>query len=200
MKNIPILYSFRRCPYAIRARIAIELSQVKVITVEVSLKDKPAKMLIASPKATVPVLILNDGGVIDESLQIMLWALKQKDPMNLLNGAEQKQSLKLIKLNDESFKSNLDYYKYWVRFPEKTMNEYRQQCDGFLSLLEQHLSNNKYLCGEKTSLADYAIFPFVRQFSSVDRGWFEQSKYQYLVNWLNLISSSALFKTVMKKS
>ncbi|MDX8388359.1 MAG: glutathione S-transferase [Ghiorsea sp.] len=192
----PILYSFRRCPYAMRARLAIAYSGIEVEQREIELKNKPQAMLKASPKGTVPVLILEDGTVIDESLNIMLWALKQNNPQNW---GRDKPSLNLIQDNDGTFKQALDHYKYAVRFPEHPTSFYREQGEIFLSKLEHLLHQHDYLNGNQPCLADYAIFPFVRQFAFVDKAWFDQAPYPRLQNWLTVHLQSTIFKKIMLK-
>lgn len=197
MPPLPRLYSFRRCPYAIRARLAIELSAVEVQLCEVDLKAKPERMLQLSPKATVPVLELPDGHVIDESLAIMLWALGQNDPWALLANLD--ESLRLIQRNDGDFKKILDHYKYPERYPEFSQQYYRQQGEALLGDWEWRLQQQPYLSGERASLADLAIMPFVRQFAQVDRAWFDASAYSKLRCWLYTWMKSDLFLGVMRK-
>jgi len=197
--KLPILYSFRRCPYAIRARLAIEASGVKVELREILLCDKPVQMITISEKATVPVLLLPDGKVIEESIDIMRWALGQNDPQDLLFIDRQKEISQLIQTNDFQFKPKLDKYKYAVRFPEKTMQEYRDESQFFLVDLDNRLTSNNYLLGDKLSLADIAIFPFIRQFSSVDLNWFDNTEYVFLKKWLKVCVESVEFQRVMKK-
>ncbi len=198
----PTLYSFRRCPYAIRARMAIVYAGVDVDIVEVSLRDKPQAMLNASCKGTVPVLCDN-GTVIDESVDIMLWALKKHDPEQWLapglscNG--EPKTMDLIRLNDLEFKPCLDKYKYASRHPEFPPELYRQRCDLFLSQLESLLQKQDYLLGERVTLVDVAILPFVRQFSMVEPEWFCGAGYTALVNWLDKLLASAIFVKVMEK-
>ena len=198
---LPILYSFRRCPYAIRARLAIKVSNIKVQLREVILADKPKEMLACSSKGTVPVLQLADGTVIDESMDIMAWALTQHDPENWLpdSSARREEINCLIELNDTSFKQQLDYYKYSDRFPESTMQTYRQQAEGFLQQLEERLEQHLFLTGENPSLADMALLPFIRQFSNVDKTWFDQSPYIKLQVWLDSLLADRLFLEVMHK-
>lgn len=201
LAQYPILYSFRRCPYAMRARLAIHLSNVQVELREVVLSNKPEELILCSPKATVPVLCLSDGSIIDQSREIMLWALGKNDPLACLP-TEQKalaDTAALIELNDNSFKTHLDHYKYADRFPAFPPEHYRQQGEAFLLKLDQMLEKNSYLMGESMTLADIAIFPFIRQFSSVDRNWFDQSPYIRLRKWLDMHLSSPLFLGVMKK-
>ncbi len=200
--TFPVLYSFRRCPYAIRARLAILYSGADVELREILFKDKPESMLCASPKGTVPVLILNNGQVIDESCDVMRWALDKNDPQHWFHGqseAMQKQMESLIEINDQQFKPILDKYKYAVRHPEQTQDFYRQQGAAFLQTLELSLSHHAYLLGDNMTLADVAIFPFIRQFAWVDKEWFDQTHYKYVQNWLLQFLQSELFSRVMKK-
>jgi len=194
----PILYSFRRCPYAIRARLAIAMSGVSVAIREVDLKAKPERMLILSPKGTVPVLELPDGRVVDESLDIMLWALQQRDPSNLLGLLD--EALVLIECNDGPFKQALDRYKYPERYPGFCVSYYREQSEWFLANLNQRLAQHRYLLSDKASLADIALMPFVRQFAQVDADWFASSVYLKLQSWLSAWCSSDFFISAMKKS
>jgi glutathione S-transferase len=196
----PVLYSFRRCPYAIRGRMALAAANIKCELREVVLSDKPAEMLAISAKGTVPVLQLTDGQVIDESLDLMHWALQQSDPEHWLNVNEDETQL-LIKCNDGEFKQNLDRYKYFNRYPEHSQEYYRSQAEAFLLNLEEHLQINKGagLVANKLSLADIAIFPFIRQFSRVDYDWFLNSPYHETKQWLSNIEESNRFKIVMKK-
>jgi glutathione S-transferase len=194
----PILYSFRRCPYAMRARLAIVNSGLKVELREVKLRMKPQQLLDISPKGTVPVLQLNNK-VIDESLDIMYWALSINDPANWVNNHTLKDMEDLIKRNDGEFKYYLDRYKYTDRYPEQNQQFYRKKAELFLVELENRLSKNSFLCGEKCSLADIAIFPFIRQFAIVDIEWFYASDYRILVYWLQILVDSVLFKSIMKK-
>jgi len=199
MAQLPILYSFRRCPYAIRARMAIKVSNVQVELREVVLADKPKEMLACSAKGTVPVLQLVDGTVIDESLDIILWALKQNDPDNWLSYFHSREASSLIEFNDTEFKEHLDHYKYADRFPEQTMETYREKGEEFLQRLETQLGQYTYLAGENLSMLDIAIFPFIRQFAYVDKVWFDQSEYKKLQVWLERLLASSLFNDVMKK-
>jgi glutathione S-transferase len=193
----PILYSYRRCPYAMRARMALHYSGIEVEIREIALRQKPAAMLAASPKGTVPVLVLPDGTVIDESLDIMRWALAQHDPQAWLNDAARSEVL--IAENDGSFKQALDRYKYAERFPEHPQQTYRAQGEHFLSQLEIQLQQHAHLLGAEPRLADIAIFPFVRQFAAVDPMWWEASPYPALRGWLAHWVESALFDSIMQK-
>ena len=194
----PRLYTYRRCPYAIRSRLALHQANIDYESIEISLKHKSSEFLALSPKGTVPVLVDIDGAVIEESLEIMLWALSQHDPECwLLN--DENASQKLIDENDFNFKKNLDRYKYADRFPEHSKEYYRSECEIFLNLLNDKLQSNNYLMVERISLADAAIFPFVRQFSLVDEDWFLNSKYQELKKWLHNLINTQMFQEVMRK-
>ena len=195
------LFSFRRCPYAMRARMALRYAGVPVEIVEVSLKNKPAEMLALSPKGTVPVLNA-DGVVIDESLQIMRWALAQNDPDDWLLAGDAFAALwmeKLIEGNDQIFKSALNRYKYAERYPERPMEAYRAEGALFLQKLDELLEGRDYLLADHPSLADIALLPFVRQFAHVDREWFAQTPYVRLQAWLQRLLESELFTSIMKK-
>jgi len=195
----PILYSFRRCPYAMRARLAIAASEQTVQLREIILKYKPAHLLSISPKGTIPVLSIdNDKRVIDESLEIMIWALSKKDPQNWLT-PQLTDMIQLIDINDYEFKPWLDKYKYADRYPEKNEEYYRDQAEDFLMLLQDRLSVRDYLFANHITLADIAIFPFIRQFAAVDAKWFEQSDYTKVKNWLALLVENPLFIACMKK-
>lgn len=196
----PVLYSFRRCPYAMRARLALQFAEQSVEHREVILRDIPQQMVDISPKATVPVMQLADGTVIDESLDIALWALEQQDPHELLGPSSQlPDMLALINENDHDFKGWLDQYKYADRYPEQTPAYYREQGERFLQKLETRLSHHPYLFGVKVRLADIAIMPFVRQFAHVDKRWFESADYPNLQRWLNQWLESETFKSIMTK-
>jgi len=193
----PILYTFRRCPYAMRARLALTYAGIQLEYREIMLKNKPQAMLNVSPKGTVPVLVLENGEIIDESLDIMLWALQQSNPKNWLQHKE--EAFILIKENDNIFKPWLDRYKYADRFPEQTQTFYRTQGELFLHKLENNLSQFTFLLGNQPTLADFAIFPFVRQFAFVDKAWFNQSTYPKLQKWLNTHLENPLFEKIMVK-
>jgi len=197
----PLLFSFRRCPFAIRARLAIKVSGVEVDTHEVSLRAKPKEMLECSPKGTVPVLKFSDGRVLEQSLDIMQWALSINDPEHWLDSdpGASAEIMALIKQNDESFKPALDLYKYAVRFPEHSEAYYREQTEQFLTELHARLSKDGYLMGGRYTLADMAIFPFIRQFSNVNPDWFYASHYSHLIAWLDRLIRSELFQNIMQK-
>ena len=196
-----ILYTFRRCPYAMRARLALYASGVAVELREVSLRDKPDSMLAASPKGSVPVLVLPDGCVIDESWEIMQWALHRHDPDGWLgkNDSYVDAATPLVIENDTAFKNRLDRYKYADRYPEHPQIRYRSEAEIFLLQLENRLRATHYLLGDTMSIADVAIFPFIRQFAEVDKHWFAQSPYASLQRWLKDFLESERFAAVMKK-
>ncbi len=187
-----------------RARMALKLANIEVEVREISLRNKPAHMLQVSPKATVPVLILADGKVIDESLAIMDWALTCEGKFDALQANIHQACSALILMNDAEFKKNLDGYKY----PERNLADshqqpqlvYRQLGEAFLHQLELLLQQNIYLFADTPSYADYAIFPFVRQFAAVDSVWFETAPYPKLRTWLNDWVNSSLFKSIMTKN
>ena len=195
----PRLYTYRRCPYAIRSRLALYQANIDYEPIEISLKDKPLDFLALSPKGTVPVLIDNNGKVIEESLEIMIWALNKSDPDNWILD-DNNLSQELINENDFSFKKNLDKYKYADRFPEYSKEYYRSQCELFINVLNEKLKSKNYLMIDKISLADIAIFPFIRQFALVDEDWFLNSKYRELKKWLQRFIESQMFKDVMQKN
>jgi glutathione S-transferase len=200
--DLPVLYSFRRCPYAMRARMALFYSGISVELREVVLRDMPAALLDCSPKGTVPVLVLEDGTVIEESRDIMHWALAARDPDHWLppDAAAQRVDIDgLVDSNDRSFKQQLDRYKYADRYPEQPPGEYRHAGEEFLQQLEQRLKTTTWLCGDCMTLADVAIFPFVRQFAFVDKPWFDAAPYPRLQQWLNGLLKSPLFLGVMNK-
>jgi len=203
--ELPVLYSFRRCPYAMRARLALHISGLQIELREVSLKSKPPEMLAISAKGTVPVLALPGGQVIDESLDIMLWALSQNDPEAWLNHGPLNDMLALIAGNDGKFKHALDRYKYPNRYPQESNGEQKafamaQRCEAarWLESLESHLKQG-WLFGQQASLADMATLPFVRQFAHTDTAWFAAQPWPQLQAWLAGFEASALFESVMGK-
>ena len=192
----PILYSFRRCPYAIRARMALSYMDVTVELREVLLNERPQSLYEVSSKGTVPVLLLKDGNVLDESLDIMLWAIKQGE-QKLYEDKLNEQN-KLIKYNDTKFKYWLDRYKYHVRYLEHSREYYQRKCSKTLAEYDMRVSGNAYLMGDRIRLADIAIFPFIRQCANVDQNWFN-NKYPNLNQWLEIWKQSRIFKSVMMK-
>lgn len=195
-----LLYSFRRCPYAIRARMALIYAKCDFDLIEVNLKEKPQEMLSLSPKGTVPVLVLSDGSVIDQSLDIMLWALAQNDSNGWLpqDNHEKEKMHHLITQNDSTFKQNLDRYKYPNRYDENFSDSPQMECLKFLKELDKMLSVNQYLFRSTLSYADVAIFPFVRQCYKVDEKWFESTNTNHLLKWLKYFLDSELFNNMMK--
>ena len=192
----PILYSFRRCPYAIRARMVLSYMEVSVELREVLLNERPQSLYKISSKGTVPVLLLKDGKVLDESLDIMRWAIKQGE-QNLYEDKLNEQN-QLIKYNDTKFKYWLDKYKYHVRYLEYSREYYQRKCSKTLAEYDMRLRGNAYLMGDRIRLADIAIFPFIRQCANVDQNWFN-NKYPNLNQWLEIWKKSRLFKSVMMK-
>ena len=201
MISVPTLYSFRRCPYAIRARMALLSSGLTFELREVLLRDKPASMLEYSPKGTVPVLVLPGEQVIDESLDVMTWALGESDPEGWLTATRacEQEVAQLIDWNDGEFKSHLDRYKYSARYEGIDARESRDQAEQFLAELESRLRTQKYLVSDQVSIADIALFPFIRQFANTDREWFDKLAYPALQRWLRLFLDSNRFAQSMHK-
>ena len=191
----PVLYSFRRCPYAMRARLALAVSGACCELREVKLGAKPLSMLTASPKGTVPVLVLPDGTVIDESLDIMRWALTRCDPEGWLA----RDDPDLIATNDQGFKRDLDHYKYPERHGADPL-KHRQSGLMFLCELEARLSAGGELCGSARGLTDAAVMPFVRQFAAVDQEWFAAQQLANVQAWLGRHLASDLFNAVMMRT
>jgi len=192
----PVLYSFRRCPFAIRARLAIANSNLEVELREVFLKDRPQTLYDISPKGTVPVLQLEDGNVIDESIDIMKWALAQTASNWYSRNIELQDEM--IYHNDFEFKQWLDKYKYHDCHPENTYEYYRDKCSETLAHYNNILKTQTHLVEESASLAEVAIFPFVRQCANMDREWFA-STFPNVGRWLESWIQSELFKRVMLK-
>lgn len=201
VKNLPVLYSFRRCPYAMRARLAIASSEQFCQLREVVLRDKPQSLFDASPKGTVPVLVLPEGAVIDESLDIMRWALAQNDPHLWLQPEHGtlEQMLALVHENDSEFKGHLDRYKYPVRYDLESGLADRDAGALWLQKLNQRLESSPYLFGHRPALADMAIAPFVRQYAHTDRDWFWSQDWRALCGWLDVFLDSPLFLQIMQK-
>ena len=197
----PILYSFRRCPYAMRASLAIAVSGKTSALREVVLRNKPPEMIQASPKGTVPVMLLPNGHVLEESLEIMCWALEQSDPEGWLAPLNEDSDdiNALISENDGSFKENLDRYKYPTRYNISDPLHYRSQGVLFLEKLNTRLIKTPYLCGYSFTFADAAILPFVRQFANNDRKWFDALSLSGVQNWLQSILESERFLNMMLK-
>ena len=196
---VPVLYSFRRCPYAIRARMALRYADVTFEHREILLSNKPRAMLLASAKGTVPVLLLPDGSVIDESVDIMRWALARQDPDHWWRKEHVTTTLALVNENDFEFKVHLDHYKYADRFPARPPSHYRSEAEKFLLQLERNLGLHRYLLADQPGFSDVAIFPFIRQFAFVDKPWFDQAPYPNLQHWLQSFLDSDLFLSVMTK-
>jgi glutathione S-transferase len=200
--SLPVLYSFRRCPYAMRARLALSISRQYCALREIVLRDKPSEMIEASPKATVPVLVLPDGRVVEESLDIMRWALSRHDPERWLSpeAVDPAAVEELIAECDGNFKLHLDRYKYAARFgPEVDPLLHRRQGEVFLQNLDDRLSRHPQLFGDRPCVADFAIFPFVRQFANTDREWFDTRPLRNLQSWLSNHLKSDIFQEVMRK-
>ncbi|MEH6549755.1 MAG: glutathione S-transferase [Pseudomonadales bacterium] len=197
--RLPILYSFRRCPYAMRARMALAVAGIELELREILLKNKPRAMLDISPKGTVPVLVLPDGEVIDESLAVMKWALAQSDSDEIMDSESFDT---LIAANDGGFKTHLDRYKYFERYTASERLEspiaHRNECEIYLARLEQALES-AYLAGSRPGFSDMAIMPFIRQFANVEPIWFSALPLPRLQSWLSELLSSELFLSVMPK-
>jgi UPF0176 protein len=200
-RTLPVLYSFRRCPYAMRARMALLVGEQLLELREVELRRKPEPMLALSPKGTVPILWLQDGTVLEESLDIMVWALERHDPHHWLpeDGPLRQEMLTLIGQNDGNFKHHLDRYKYPDRYDGAVALEHRACAEEFLAQLNHRLAGQDYLYGDTCTFADAAIAPFVRQFANTDRTWFDQAPYPNLQRWLDTLLNSEFFTGMMKK-
>ena len=199
--SYPIFYSFRRCPYAMRARLALVVSNCVCELREVVLRDKPQEMLAVSPKGTVPVLIDIDGRVIDESIDIMLWALTQNDPEKWLIPEQGNLAamLELISEFHRDFKYHLDRYKYPNRYEGTDGIVHRNECYSYLERLNQQLSKTRYLFGNYAALPDMGIAPFVRQFAHTDLAWFNEQPLSHLHDWLTWFVESKIYNCVMNK-
>ncbi len=200
--RLPLLYSFRRCPYAMRARLALAASGIRCELREVDMKAKPAELLAVSPKATVPVLVTAGGEVLHESLEIVVWALRQHDPEGWLLADQahgQARALALIARNDGPFKQALDRYKYASRYEAADPLAERGRAALFLQELDDLLTPRGCLLGERPGLADLAIAPFVRQFALTDRDWFGAQPWPALSAWLQAFEQGARFQAVMRK-
>jgi len=207
LQDLPILYSLRRCPYAMRARLGILLANQQVLIREIVTKDKPKELLECSLKGTVPVLVLPDGKVIEQSFQIMVWALELNDPQNLLRKSDDEvhgDVFELIEENDNTFIGHLEQYRAAVRYHNEDLVDRRALCEEFLTKLEARLKQGSgypkqgYLFGDTPSVADYAIVPFISQFARVEKKWFNQSHYIGVQIWLRSILDSALYSKTMK--
>lgn len=206
IESLPILYSFRRCPYAMRARLAIAAAGLQVQLREVVLRNKPAHLLEISPKGTVPVLMVSEHTVIEQSIDIMYWALEQSDPEQLLP-SNRVELVGLIEANDGSFKTHLDRYKYPPRYTEEHNGLsadafaalHRQKGAQHLMDLEHRLAQHDFLLGSTLSMADLALAPFVRQFAHTDLDWFKTQDWPHLWQWLQRFLSSKRFAQIMHK-
>ena len=202
IKALPILYSLRNCPYAMRARLAIFKAKQTILLRDLVLSNKPSEMIAVSPKASVPVLVLANGSVIDESLAVMLWALQQTDPDDLLHGQKEgalPAMLLLINKFDNDFKTSLEAYKCAKRYQEDNVAQCRVVCEQYIKQLEQRLTEHRFLMSDKESLADIALVPFIRQFARIERQWYLQSPYPRVRQWLNSYLQSPVFTKVMAK-
>lgn len=207
--SLPILYSLRNCPFAMRARLAIFKSRLPFELRDIVLSKKPKAMLSASPKGTVPVLVLNNSDetttVIDESFDIMLWALQASDPENLLsqsplaNKEKLHDMLTIIATFDDEFKTCLEQYKCAKRYHEDNLLEYRQACEIYIQRIEERLQQHRFIMSNQESLVDIALLPFIRQFAKVERQWYLQAPYPKLRQWLTHYLQSPMFTKVMTK-
>lgn len=202
--QLPILYSLRNCPFAIRARMAIYYAQQPIVLRDVVLSDKPNAMLTASPKGTVPVLVLTspEASVIEESIEVMLWALSSTDPDDFLRQSQPEvlaKMMSMISTFDNEFKRLLEEYKCAKRYHETNISECRNRCETYIKDLEEKLSTHQFLMSDKPSLVDIALLPFIRQFSRVERQWYLQSPYPNLRRWLDHFLQSRMFSKVMTK-
>ena len=201
MASLPVLWSFRRCPYAMRARLAIAASGQQVLLREILLRDKPAAFVAASPKATVPVLQLADGTVIDESRDIMMWALTQSDPDGWLAvwQRDKDAALRFLDQLDGPFKAHLDRYKYASRYDKSAAVMHRDSGAAFLGDLDRSLSRQAALSGAAMGVLDFASLPFVRQFRIADPQWFDAQPWPHLHRWLAAFLTSPRFARIMHK-
>ncbi|MBR9843791.1 MAG: glutathione S-transferase [Rhodobacteraceae bacterium] len=192
----PILYSFRRCPYAMRARLGLTSAGIAVELREVVLRDKPAAFLNTSPSGTVPCLKTDDT-ILDESLDIMLWALAQNDPESLLDMPDEGHAL--IAATDGPFKTALDRYKYHTRYTDADRDTERAKASTHLDTLNTLLAGQDWFFGAAPRLADLAILPFIRQFAMTDKAWFDAQDWPHLQRWLETFLASPRFAAIMAK-
>jgi len=196
--NTPILYSFRRCPYAMRARMALKLANIKCELREVELKNKPEEMIQISPKGTVPILVLDDV-ILDESNDIIQWAISNNpNILKSLDDEQSQQTSKLVDLFDTEFKHHLDRYKYHQRYGSNA-TDHRGKCDDILYLLDEEISEDGWIFSDEISLLDISILPFIRQFKIADESYFYSQNYQKVINLLYRFENSDLFKSIMNK-
>ena len=182
-----------------RARIAIHISQQKCEIREVLLKDKPPSMMEYSAKGTVPVLVLQSGKVIDESLDVIDWALNLNDPYNWKRSKDLGKTKELIKINDGDFKFHLDRYKYSKRYENEDPNFHREKCLTFIKMINEELKDSKYIYDNEISYIDISLLPFIRQFRIADNDWFDELPYENVKSWLSNFIDSKLLKSVMPK-
>ncbi|WP_375748224.1 glutathione S-transferase [Vibrio sp. HN007] len=206
-ENIPILYSLQNCPYAMRARMAIYSSQEQVLLRAIKLNNKPDEMLLLSPKGSVPVLVVPDNKdncshmIIEESLEVMLWALSRNDPDNLLLSEEKSTLPSMISFIIEfeyDFVLALSNFSSAKRYHDNNWIERRLECERYLQILEDKLTEGDFLFSQQESLADIAIMPFIRKFARVEKKWFRESPYPKLRHWLNRYLQSPTFSKVME--
>ncbi|MGB1319340.1 MAG: glutathione S-transferase [Vibrio gallaecicus] len=200
--SLPTLYSLRRCPYAMRARMGLLLAEQSVMLRDIVTRNKPKELLEASPKGTVPVIVLDNGEVIEQSLDIMLWALSNNDPHNLLRLDEPliaSEIIELVSHSDTHFIPLLEQYRASARYHNDDLEQRRNLCEELITDLEKRLKKHAYLFGETPCLADYALMPFVSQFSRVEKKWFVQSQYSGVGRWLKTHYESALYTRIMKQ-
>ncbi|MFL2983182.1 MAG: glutathione S-transferase N-terminal domain-containing protein [Candidatus Neomarinimicrobiota bacterium] len=197
MEEYPILYTFRRCPYAMRARMALAYGKIPYLHREILLKNRPKNLYDISLKGTVPVLLLEDGFVLDESIEIMRWVLKESDVDEWYLDKKDVQD-QLIDLNDMDFKKKLDKYKYHIRYPEFQFEKYRDDVSEYLFSYDNILHSQSYLSGNQLRFVDIALMPFIRQCAHVDLDWFN-NQFKYLSKWLAILKKSKLFKIIMQK-
>lgn len=196
--TLPVLYSFRRCPYAMRARMALILTSHTCELREILLTDKPDSMLEISPKGTVPVLQLEDR-IIDESMDVIKWAIKSgSEKMHILSEDEEAMSNSLIQLFDSKFKYHLDRYKYSSRY-QTLKEEHQEKCLEILNSLEQKISDQPWIFGKLVSLLDISILPFIRQCKIANPAWFKSQKFKRVISLLEHFESSKLFNKAMEE-
>lgn len=196
----PLLYTYRRCPYAMRARMALLLAGIEFDAHEVSLRDKPAEMLAISPKGSVPVILLPSGQVLEQSWDIMRWALNKDATKGWWDAAQTPENQEWLARNDGEFKHHLDRYKYPERYNETDRDDHRENAlASFLRPLNSRLQQSRYLGGDEPCATDIALFPFVRQFAAVEPVWFESMELPALIAWLSSWLSSPMFAHCMQK-
>lgn len=201
--QIPILWTFRRCPYAMRTRLAIKASGIEVYLREIVLRHKPSEFVSDSPKATVPVLKLTNGKILEESVDIMRWALEQNDPNDWLQILEKRKeySERFLTNLDGPFKNDLDRYKYASRYGLENTESlvHREEGSKFLSQINRWLKETPHLSGERQGFLDIASLPFVRQFRIADPEWFDQQDWPQLHTWLQTFLAWDQFSLIMEK-